>query len=247
LGHEAVGEIVEVGSEVKEFKVGDKVLVPAVIPDWNCEAAQTGNSEHALSTTGYAQKAEETLTGCKYPLVLDGVFSELFVVTQADMNLTLLPDDIPIESAVMATDMLTTGLTGAENADIEFGDTVVVLGIGPVGLMAVAGAVHEGAGRVLAVGSRPNLVKLAKEYGATDIIDYHDGDTVTQILEATNGKGADSVIIAGGNESIMADAINMLRPGGTVSSVNYFGHEDIIPIPRAGWVWEWLTKQLKVD
>lgn len=235
LGHEAVGVIEEVGSEVRDFKPGDKVIVPAIIPDWDCEAAQVGNHQHAFSATGYSQKAEEATFGCKYPMIEDGVFGEYFKVPQVDMNLAILPDDISVENGVLITDMVTTGFHGVENAEIGFGDTVVVLGIGPVGLMAVAGAKLHGAGRVMGVGSRPNLITLAKDYGATDIIDYHDGSTVEQVLNETNGKGADSVIIAGGNENILMDAVNMTRPGGNISNVNYFGGGDVLPIPRAGW------------
>lgn len=235
LGHEAVGIVEEVGDEVRDFKPGDRVIVPAIVPDWDCEAIQNGNPQHAVYETGYCQKIDDALGAYKFTAVVDGVFANLFKVTQADMNLAILPDEVSVENGVMISDMVTTGFHGVENADIKFGDTVVVLGIGPVGLMAVAGAKLNGAGRIFAVGSRPNLVKLAKEYGATDIIDYHDGDTVEQVMEKTDCKGADAVIIAGGNESIMMDAINMTKAGGNISNVNYFSKQDTIPIPLLGW------------
>lgn len=235
LGHEAVGIVEEVGSEVRDFKPRDRVVLSAVMPDWDCEAAQNGNPQHSLYETGYSQKLDDALGGYKFTNLVDGVFADLVKITQADMNLAILPDEVSVENGVMITDMVTTGFHGVENANIGFGDTVVVLGIGPVGLMAVAGAKLKGAGRILAVGSRPNLIKLAKEYGATDIIDYHNGDTVDQVIQATDGKGADAVIIAGGNESIMEDAINMTKAGGNISNVNYFSKQDTIPIPLEGW------------
>ncbi len=97
------------------------------------------------------------------------------MVNDADNNLAILPTGVSIDDAIMCTDMVTTGFTGAELADIKFGDTVCVIGIGPVGLMAIVGARLRGAARIIAVGTRPNCVALAKEYGASDIISYKDG------------------------------------------------------------------------
>lgn len=101
------------------------------------------------------------------------------------MNAAMLPEGMPLEKAVMACDMMTTGFHGVELADVQFGDSVCVIGIGPVGLMATAGAALRGAGRLMVVGTRPNCVKIAKEYGATDVISYRDGD----ICQA--GQGSD--------------------------------------------------------
>ncbi|KAF5041464.1 NADP-dependent isopropanol dehydrogenase [anaerobic digester metagenome] len=144
-----------------------------------------------------------------------------------------------LEAGVMLPDMLSTGFMGAENAKIQIGSSVAVLGIGPVGLCGVAGARLRGAGRIFAVGTRPASVKVAKEYGATDIISYKDGSTVDQILDKTGGTGVDAVIIAGGGPEIMMDAINVARPGSVISNINYFGSgvgdKDVIPVPRVGW------------
>ncbi len=139
-------------------------------------------------------------------------------------------------------DVVTTGFTGAENANIKFGDTVVVMGIGPIGLMAVAGAAHLGAARILAVGSRPVCVECAYDFGASEVLSYKNGDLVQQVMERTDGLGADSVIICGGNDETFAQAIDMVRYGiGTVSNVNYFGGNrqsaisKILRWPRHGW------------
>lgn len=225
LGHEAVGVVDEVGSEVKDFKPGDRVVVPCTTPDWRSRAVQEGFQQHSNGM----------LAGWKFSNFKDGVFGEFFHVNDADMNLAFLPKEIPLPTAVMITDMMTTGFHGAENADIPLGGNVCVIGIGPVGLMAVAGASLRGAGRIFAVGSRPKCVEVAKSYGATDIINYKNGDIVKQVLDATNGVGVDSVIIAGGHEDIMQAAVKMARPGGNISNINYFGDNDIIPIPRVEW------------
>ena len=225
LGHEAVGEIVEVGSLVKSLKIGDKVIVPAITPDWSALESQGGFSMHSGGM----------LAGWKFSNHKDGVFSDFFHVNDADGNLALLPDSIDPASAVMLSDMVPTGVHGAELADVQFGDSVCVIGIGPVGLMAVAATALRGASRIYGVGSRGNCIQIAKEYGATDIINYREGDIVEQIMEKTHGKGVDRVIIAGGNVETVDQAVNMLKPGGVIGNVNYFGEGDYISISRLGW------------
>jgi threonine dehydrogenase-like Zn-dependent dehydrogenase len=229
LGHEALGIVDEVGSEVRDFKPGDRVIVPAITPDWETEAAQRG----------YPSQTGGPLGGWKFSNFKDGVFGEFFHVNLADYNLAHLPEGMPLEAGVMLPDMLSTGFMGAENAQIEFGSTVAVLGIGPVGLSAIAGAKLRGAGRIFAVGTRPAAVKVAKEYGATDIINYKEGDTAEQIRNKTGGYGVDAVIVAGGGPEVMIDAVNAARPGSVISNINYFGSgigdQDIIPLPRITW------------
>lgn len=223
LGHEGVGEIVEVGFLVKDFKVGDKVLIPAITPDWNSLEAQGG----------YAMHSGGQLAGWKFSNFKDGVFAEFFHVNDADGNLALLPEGMDLATACMLSDMVPTGVHGAELADIQFGDRVVVIGIGPVGLMCVAAAAIRGASEIYAVGSRPNCVELAKEFGATDVINYYDGDIADQIIKKHGY--VDRVIIAGGTVDTFAQAIRMLKPAGKIGNVNYLGEGDYIKIPRTAW------------
>jgi threonine dehydrogenase-like Zn-dependent dehydrogenase len=216
LGHEAVGEIMQVGELVKDFKVGDKVLVPAITPDWGSLEAQRG----------YAMHSGGTLGGWKFSNFKDGVFAELFHVNEADANLALLPEGIDPAEATMLSDMVPTGFHGVELAEVAFGEDVLIIGIGPVGLMAVKGAALRGAGRILAVGTRPNCVSLAQEYGATDIISY---------MKLTKGKGVDKVIVAGGDVDTFIEAVKSVKPGGIISNVNYLGSGDFVKIPRVEW------------
>ena len=225
LGHEALGVVDKVGSEVKDFKPGDRVIVPAITPDWYSDAALRGFS----SQTGGA------LGGWKFSNFKDGVFGEYFHVNDADGNLALLPDGMDLSAACMLSDMVPTGMLGVEMADIHFGDKVCVVGIGPVGLMAVAGAAIRGASDIFAIGSRPNCVQVAKEFGATEIINYKDGDIVTQVLELTKGYGTDCVIIAGGDNDTFDQAVRMVKPSGRISNINYLGEGDYIKIPRVEW------------
>lgn len=225
LGHEGCGEIVEVGSLVKDFKVGDKVLVPAITPDWNSLEAQAGYSMHSGGM----------LAGWKFSNFKDGVFGEYFHVNDADGNLALIPEGVKIEEAPMLSDMVPTGFHGVELADVQFGDSVLVIGIGPVGLMSVAGANLRGASKIYAVGTRPNCIEAAKFYGATDIISYKSGPIAKQVLDLTHGKGVDKVVIAGGTVDTFAEAVECLKPGGKIGNVNYLGSGATINIPRIEW------------
>lgn len=225
LGHEGVGEIVEVGALVKDFKPGDRVIVPAITPDWGSLEAQGGYSMHSGGM----------LAGWKFSNHKDGVFSELFHVNEADANLALLPDAIDPAAAAMLSDMVPTGFHGVELADVQFGDSVCVIGIGPVGLMSVAASALRGASRLYAVGSRGNCIQAAKEYGATDIVNYREGDIAAQIMELTHGKGVDRIVIAGGDCDTFAQAIEILKPGGVIGNVNYLGEGDAVKIPRLEW------------
>lgn len=225
LGHEGVGEVVEVGNLVKDFKPGDKVIMPAITPDWNSLEAQAGFSMHSGGMLG----------GWKFSNVKDGVFGEFIHVNDADGNLALLPEGLAPETAAMLSDMVPTGLHGSELANVQYGDKVCVIGIGPVGLMGVRGAVLRGAADIYAVGSRPNCIEIAKEYGATDIINYKDGSILEQVMDKTNGKGVDRVIIAGGDCDTFDEAIKMLKPGGVIGNINYLGEGEFVKIPRAEW------------
>lgn len=225
LGHEGCGVVEEVGSMVKDFKPGDRVMVAAITPDWNSLEAQAGYSMHSGGM----------LAGWKFSNFKDGVFGEYFHVNDADGNLAHLPDAISPAEACMLSDMVPTGFHGAELADVQYGDTVLVIGIGPVGLMSVAGANLRGASRILAVGTRQVCRDVAKSYGATDFIGYKDGPIEEQVMALTNGRGVDKVIVAGGDNDTFEPAIKSLKPGGKIGNVNYLGSGVYVNIPRAEW------------
>ncbi len=225
LGHEGCGEIVKVGELVKDFKPGDRVIVPAITPDWNSLEAQGGFQPHSGGM----------LAGWKFSNFKDGLFGDFFHVNDPDGNVALLPDSISTADACMLSDMVPTGFHGAELADVQFGDVVLVIGIGPVGLMAVAGANLKGASRIIAVGTREVCREAASFYGATEFISYKDGPIDEQAIKMTDGKGVDKVIIAGGTVNTFAEAVKALKPGGKIGNVNYLGSGDTISIPRVEW------------
>ena len=221
LGHEAVARVLKVGENVRDFTVGDIVVIPSMTPNFHDKDIQDGNFLHAG-----ANFSANTL-GRSTP----GVFAREFEVADADLNLALLPEGVSIGSGLMCTDMATTGFTGAKR--VNFGDTVVVLGIGGVGLMAICGAALRGAGKIIAVGGRGVSIPLAYEYGASEVISYKEDNITEYVLKATNGKGADVVIIAGGNDKSFSDAIDMVRYGvGKVVNLKLFTGDGSMEIPK---------------
>lgn len=236
LGHEAVGEVVEIGNMVKKIKPGDYVVVPSVTPDWMELGVQDGRS--TVHDCGLSESF-------KFLRRKDGVMGELFHVNNADANLAMLPDGVSPEAALMTVDMMTTGFYAVEMADLASGDTVVVIGIGPVGLMSIAGCAIGRAGRIIGVGTRPVCVKVAKEYGATEIISYKEGDIVEQILKMTDGVGADRVIIAGGDQNTFRQAVEMTKAGGIISNVAFFNFSETLSMPAAAWGLGLSTKDIR--
>ncbi|MET8797619.1 NAD(P)-dependent alcohol dehydrogenase [Nocardia sp. NPDC004568] len=225
LGHEAVGVVHAVGSEVANLRPGDRVLSGAITPDWGDPASQNG----------FPSQSGGPLGGFKFANSKDGVFAEYFHVNEADANLAKIPDDVPDDRAVYCADMLSTGFMGAEKGNIPIGGTVAVLAQGPVGLMATVGARLCGAGLVIGVESVPARQKLARTYGADEIIDFTTEDVEARVLELTGGTGVDTTIEALGTDATFRTAIRITRPGGTVSNVGYFGEGDYVHIPRADW------------
>ncbi|WP_069811935.1 NAD(P)-dependent alcohol dehydrogenase [Streptomyces sp. TP-A0874] len=225
LGHEAVGVVDAVGSEVADFRPGDRVLVGAITPDWGDLASQNG----------YPSQSGGPLGGFKFANSKDGVFAEYFHVGDADANLAKIPEGIADEEAVYCADMLSTGFMGAEHGNIPVGGTVAVLAQGPVGLMATAGARLQGAGLVIGVESVPSRQALARFYGADEIVDFSRENVVERVLELTDGQGVDTAIEALGADVTFKTAVEITKPGGTISNIGYYGSGDHVSIPRVAW------------
>jgi threonine dehydrogenase-like Zn-dependent dehydrogenase len=225
LGHEAVGVIEKLGSEVRGFTVGDRVVVGAITPCWRCENCQRG----------FPSQCGGPLGGWKFANAKDGSLAEYFHVNDAEANIAPIPDDLPDEKAVYACDMMSTGIAAAENAAIPTGGTVAVFGAGPVGLMAIAGAKLLGAGYVIAVEYVGKRQDFARYYGADDVVGIPRLDPVEEILKRTEGRGVDSAIEALGSPETFSNCVKVTRPGGTISNVGYHGHGEAVPIPRLEW------------
>jgi 2-desacetyl-2-hydroxyethyl bacteriochlorophyllide A dehydrogenase len=213
VGHEFIGSVVAVGSDVRRFRPGDRVLTSSVAGCGRCAGCATGDP--ILCVEGPRVFGTGSLGGGQAGLV---------AVPSADFQMLAIPEGIDDEAALLLTDNLGTGWAGAKRADIPPGGTVVVLGLGAVGMCAVRSALLLGAGRVLAVDPVAGRRALAGESGATPV----EGPTVEAVLEATGGLGADSVIDAVALDTTLDDAFSSVRAGGTVSVI---GVHDFNPYP----------------
>ena len=224
MGHEAVGIVEAVGPEVQQFKTGDLVACSAIQPDWRSVEAQEGMGK--LNDKCHYYSSQKDKGGC---------FAEFYHMFDADMNLAPIPEGVTIEQAIALVDMGVTAFTAVDASDIKFGDTVVIYGIGPVGLMSVCGAQLKGAARVIGIGSRQGCFDVAKKYGATDLINYKDGDIYDQVMAITGGKPVDKVIVTGGSASSIGIALRMIKIGGTVTNLAGFFDDMEVVLPNAAW------------
>lgn len=213
LGHEAVGTVVEVGPDVRTVAVGDRVLVSSVAGCGSCAGCATRDPVTCVSGPRIFGSG-----------ALGGAQSDLLAVPAADFQLMTIPAGVGTEAALLLTDNLATGWAGAQRADIAPGATVVVFGLGAVGLCAVRSAIAQGAGTVYAVDPVEGRRARAAAAGATPLLPADIGE----VHETTGGRGAASVIDAVGNDTTMTAALTCVRAGGTVSVV---GVHDLNPFP----------------
>jgi threonine dehydrogenase-like Zn-dependent dehydrogenase len=207
MGHEYVGIVEEVGSEVTTIKPGQFVIGSFFASDNTCEICRAGYQSSCV---------QRELVGAI------GTQAELARVPLADGTLVAtldVPADDLVPSFLAASDVLGTGWFGAVAAEAGPGKTVAVVGDGAVGLLAVLAAKQLGAERIIAMSRHEPRQRLAREYGATDIVEERGDRGVERIKELTNGLGADSVIEAVGTQESMMQAVRATRPGGHVGYV----------------------------
>jgi threonine dehydrogenase-like Zn-dependent dehydrogenase len=198
LGHEGVGVIEEVGKGVRNFKRGDRVVIPSTIGCGSCSYCLSGyyaQCDHA-NPNGPAA-GTSFFGGPKSTGPFDGLQAEYARVPFANVGLVKVPDDMTDDQAILLSDIFPTGYFAADLAEITYGDTVAVFGCGPVGLFAIASAKVLGAGRVLAVDRVPSRLAMANDLGA-EVIDFEQDDPVEAIRDLTMGIGAARVIDAVG-------------------------------------------------
>lgn len=216
IGHEAVGVVEAVGAQVERFAVGDRVVVSFDIACgrcWFCRVGQTQLCDD-FEILGYG------IFGGN----LGGAQAELLRVPIADVNLLHVPEGMDDERALFVGDTLTTGVYAAGLAQIRPGDTVAVLGAGPVGFFCVQAALAEGAGEVLALDLEPRRLELAERVGAVPI-DVTARNAQTAVAERTDGRGADVVLEAVGSAPGFERALDVVRRGGTVVVVGVYASE----------------------
>ncbi len=198
MGHEGVGVVEELGPGVRDFRPGDRVVIPSTIACGYCSYCRAGyfsqcdNANPSGRTAGTAFFGGPATTG-----PFDGLQAEKARIPFANVGMVKLPDEVTDDEAIMLSDIFPTGYFGAKLAEIKKGDVVAVFGCGPVGQFAIAGAQLLGATRVLAVDSIPSRLDMARAQGA-ETINYEEEDPVEAIRELTGGIGPDRVIDAVG-------------------------------------------------
>ncbi len=214
LGHEFMGEVVEVGSNVKNVKLGDRVVVPFTISCGNCFFCQRDLWSLCDNSNPNAWMAEKIyghspagLFGYSHMLGgYAGGQAEYARVPFADVGLLKIPDGLTDEQVLFLTDIFPTGYMAAENCNIQPGDTVAVWGCGPVGQFAIRSAYMLGAERVIAIDRFPERLQMAKE-GKAEILNYEEIDVGEALKEMTGGRGPDACIDAVGMEAHGTDAM----------------------------------------
>ncbi|MBB2921677.1 zinc-dependent alcohol dehydrogenase family protein [Cellulomonas cellasea] len=218
LGHEGVGTIVEVGGAVRSLAVGDRAIVACISACGVCAYCRTGNPSHCL--------ADEGAPGIGWVLghLVDGTQAELVRVPFADTSLHPLPPGVPDEAAVLLSDILPTGFEiGVQYGRVKPGDTVAVVGAGPVGLAAVATAGLYGAAQVVALDLDPHRLERATRLGATHTVLSGTDGWLDDIHALTAGQGVDVAIEAVGVPETFRMCTRMVRPGGSVANVGVHG------------------------
>ncbi|MFZ7101875.1 MAG: alcohol dehydrogenase [Peptococcaceae bacterium] len=211
IGHEFVGEVVEVGPNVRNAKVGDKVAVSCVTQCGECFYCKRGI--YSQCTTG----------SWIFGYMIDGCQAEYVRVPHANLGLFLIPDGLTEEDVLFVGDILSTGYFGAENAQIEPGDTVAVMGCGPVGMCAMTTARLWGPARIIAVDINEDRLNVALKEGIADMaLNPLKVNVQEEIKKLTNGRGADRTIEAVGSKPTYEMALNTVRPGGNVSMLGVF-------------------------
>src|SRR6266540_4278137 len=216
IGHEPVGVIEELGPGVTGFEVGDRVLVGAITPCGQCRACLSGQLSQCGHGEGY-----EAIGGWRFGNTINGAQAEYLLVPYAQANLAKIPNELSDEQVVLLSDIASTGLSGAESANIRIGDTVVVFAQGPIGLCSTAGAKLMGASFIIGVESDPTRAAMARKMGADVVLNQKEVDVIAEVKRLTGG-GADVAIEALGIQETFENSLRCLRPGGTLSSLGVY-------------------------
>jgi threonine dehydrogenase-like Zn-dependent dehydrogenase len=211
IGHEFIGVIEQVGAEVRGVREGDLVVAPFIYSDMSCPHCLNGSTISCPAGGNF---------GDGY---IDGGQGEAVRVPLAGSTLVPVPGsghpDAVLKSLLALSDVMSTGHHAAVVAGVKKGDTVVVVGDGAVGLCAVLAARRLGAGRIIALSRHADRQKIAREFGATDIIEARGEEASQAVLDLTGGTGADAALECVGTEQAIATAFAAARPGSTVGIV----------------------------
>jgi alcohol dehydrogenase len=214
LGHEAVGTVVEAGSAVTSLKPEDRVLVPAITSCGRCGPCKRGMAAHCQGAGGI---------GWIFGHLINGLQAEYARVPFAETSVHVVPEGVTNEQVLFLSDILPTGFEiGVQNGGVKPGDTIAVVGAGPVGLAAMMTAAIAGAARIIAVDLAASRLKHATSFGATHTVAGGEA-AEQQILDLTDGQGVDVAIEAVGVPATFDLCTRVVRPGGTVANIGVHG------------------------
>jgi len=227
VGHEPVGVIEKLGSAVRGYREGQRVIAGAITPSGHSAACLCGQFSQDGADEKHGFKA---IGGWKFGNTIDGCQAEYVLVPDAMANLAPVPDELTDEQVLMCPDIMSTGFSGAESGAVRIGDTVAVFAQGPIGLCATAGARLSGATTIIAVESVPARMEVARAMGADHVVDFRSVNPVDEIMRLTDGRGVDVSIEALGTQATFEGALRVLRPGGTLSSLGVYSSDLTIPL-----------------
>ena len=221
LGHEFVGEVVELGDGIKKLSVGDRVSA-------NCE---TFCGECYFCQRGYINNCVKG--GWELGCTIDGCQAEYVRVPFADTGLTKIPDNVSYEDALFVGDILSSGYFGVEMCDVHAGDSLAVIGAGPVGLCSLVCAKVFGVGKRIAIDVDNSRLQLAQSMGLADfVLNPEECDIEKEIKASTSGIGADCVIEAAGGENSFEMAWKVARANANVGIVAMYEKNQVLPLPE---------------
>lgn len=213
LGHEGIGIVEEVGSAVKNFKKGDKVIISCVSRCGTCENCQKQLYAHCRNEGGWIMG-----------YMIDGTHAEYVRTPFADTSLYLLPEGLNEEVAVFLSDVLPTSHEiGVQYGNVKPGDTIAIVGTGPIGMGCLLTAQFYSPAQIIAVDMDDNRLAMAKELGATHTVNSAKEDAVQRILEITGGRGVDCAMEAVGIEATWDICQNVVKEGGHIANVGVHG------------------------
>lgn len=221
IGHEPVGVVESVGPGVTGFTQGQRVVIGAITPCGCCQSCQEGCT---------SQCGGKAMGGFKFGNTIDGCQAEYLLVPAAMANMTPIPEGLTDEQVLMCPDIMSTGILGAEMGHVKMGDTVVVFAQGPIGLCATVGARLMGATKIITVDRFPERLALSKQLGADYTLDFSKCNPVEEVMQLTEGRGADVAIEALGLQSTFESCLRCLKPGGVLSSLGVYSGNLQIPL-----------------
>lgn len=227
IGHEPVGVIEKLGSNVTGYREGQRVIAGAITPSGHSYASLGGSPSQDGPAEPHGLKP---MGGWRFGNTIDGCQAEYVRVPDAMANLAPIPDGLTDEQVLMCPDIMSTGFVGAERGEVRIGDIVAVFAQGPIGLCATAGARLCGASKIIAVETVPARQEIARKMGADYVVDFRAVDPVDEIRRITEGRGVDVAIEALGTQTTFEQALRCLRPGGILSSLGVYSKDLKVPL-----------------